>query len=78
MSESIIPQKMPFVEKCKKGKYAWCACGRSENQPYCDGRHKGTEFQPIIVELEADKNVAWCGCKQTSSQPFCDGTHSKL
>ncbi|MGK7371680.1 MAG: CDGSH iron-sulfur domain-containing protein, partial [Candidatus Halalkalibacterium sp. M3_1C_030] len=24
------------------GTYAWCACGESDNQPYCDGSHKGT------------------------------------
>ncbi|HIH09147.1 MAG TPA: CDGSH iron-sulfur domain-containing protein [Candidatus Diapherotrites archaeon] len=23
-------------------KSAWCACGRSSNQPFCDGSHKKT------------------------------------
>jgi len=40
MSESKIAQKMPYVQKAEAGKaYAWCACGRSENQPFCDGSH---------------------------------------
>ena len=61
-----------------KEKYAWCACGKSETQPFCDGSHKGTEFVPIIVDNEKEGNIAWCGCKSTGNSPYCDGTHSKL
>ena len=78
MSEPIIAQNSPYVIECKKGRYAWCACGKSASQPYCDGSHKGTEFNPKIIDLEEDKNVAWCGCKQTCNSPYCDGTHSSL
>ncbi len=60
------------------GNYAWCACGESDNQPYCDGSHKGTEFSPIVEKIEEPKKVAWCGCKHSGSKPFCDGTHAKL
>jgi CDGSH-type Zn-finger protein len=34
------------VEKGKS--YYWCACGQSKNQPFCDGSHKGTEFNPVV------------------------------
>ena len=78
MAEPKIAQKSPYVIKCTKGQYAWCACGKSSNQPYCDGSHKGTEFSPLIINLEEDKDVAWCGCKQTCNSPYCDGTHSGL
>ena len=78
MSIPKIAQKSPYVIKCKKGRYAWCSCGESANQPYCDGSHKGTGFSPIIVDLEESINVAWCGCKQTCNSPYCDGTHSGL
>jgi CDGSH-type Zn-finger protein len=78
MSEPTIAQKNPFVEKVQPKKYAWCACGISANQPYCDGSHKSTEFTPVIVEITEEKTVAWCGCKHTSNKPFCDGTHKKL
>ena len=36
----------------ESGIYWWCACGRSKNQPFCDGSHKGTSFTPekVIVK----------------------------
>ncbi len=61
-----------------KEKYAWCACGKSEKQPFCDGSYKGTDFSPIIVDNEKEGNIAWCGCKSTGNSLYCDGTHSKL
>ena len=51
MAEPKIAQKSPFVMKCEKKKYAWCACGLSATQPFCDGSHKGSEFSPIIVDM---------------------------
>lgn len=78
MGKPKIAQKSPYVLNMEPGKYAWCACGQSNNQPFCDGSHKTTEFRPIIEELTEAKKVAWCGCKQSANAPFCDGTHSKL
>jgi len=62
----------------KAGTYAWCSCGESSNQPYCDGSHVGTGFTPHIEEVPEDKTVAWCGCKHTNGVPYCDGTHAKV
>ena len=72
-------QKAPFVMEVEPGSYAWCACGESEKQPYCDGSHarKNTGMKPIRVTIDAKKTVAWCGCKESGNKPFCDGTHSK-
>jgi CDGSH-type Zn-finger protein len=78
MAEPVIAQKKPYVMTVKPGKYAWCQCGRSSNQPYCDGSHKGTEFSPIVEEFTEETKVAWCGCKHSSNKPFCDGTHSEI
>ncbi|MDR8394495.1 CDGSH iron-sulfur domain-containing protein [Aliifodinibius sp. S!AR15-10] len=78
MAEPNIAQDSPFVMEIEPGNYAWCACGQSDNQPYCDGSHKGTEFSPIVEQIEETKTVAWCGCKHSGSKPFCDGTHSDL
>lgn len=78
MSEAGIPQKKPFVMKMEPGKYAWCSCGLSAGQPFCDGSHKGTEHRPVITEISEARNVAWCGCKKTAGAPFCDGAHSRL
>ena len=78
MEKPICPQKSPYVLSSEKKKYAWCACGKSEKQPFCDGSHKGTDFSPIIVDNKKEGNVAWCGCKATGNSPYCDGTHSNL
>ena len=78
MSEPEIPQKSPYVLEVEPGKYAWCSCGKSQNQPYCDGKHSGTEFRPVIETVDEAKKVAWCGCKHSAKGAFCDGAHSKL
>jgi len=60
------------------GTYFWCACGKSSNQPFCDGSHTGTDFQPMKVVIEEKKLVKWCSCKITKTPPFCDNSHRGL
>ncbi len=75
----IIAQKGPFAVEVEEGKtYFWCACGRSQKQPFCDGSHKETGFSPVKYTAEASKKVFFCGCKQTARAPLCDGSHNKL
>jgi CDGSH-type Zn-finger protein len=76
--EPTIAQKSPYVREMAPGNYAWCACGLSKNQPFCDGSHKGTGFAPTRVEITQKKTVAWCGCKHSKNGPFCDGSHKAL
>ena len=79
MSEPRIAQKGPFPVDVEAGKtYFWCACGRSNNQPFCDGSHKVTSFEPIEVTPEESRTVFFCGCKNSGNKPFCDGTHNGL
>ena len=78
MIEPIIVDKKPILLALGPGTYFWCSCGQSQNQPYCDGSHQGTEFTPVKFALEEKKQVALCQCKYTSNSPFCDGAHSKL
>lgn len=78
MAEPVIAQKSPYVLELEAGEYWWCACGRSANQPFCDGSHKYTEFSPLKFTLTEKKTVALCGCKHSKKPPFCDGTHSSL
>ena len=78
MSEPEMAAKRPAVLELKPGKYFWCACGRSRNQPFCDGSHAGTGFSPVPFELHEEKRVALCQCKRTGNRPMCDGTHSSL
>ncbi len=58
--------------------YFWCSCGRSVDQPFCDGSHRGTGLTPKSFTAEADGEVFLCLCKQTSNPPYCDGSHKKL
>jgi len=79
MTEPIAAQKSPFQAELVAGKkYAWCACGRSKNQPFCDGSHAVTDLRPVVFQAEESKTVWLCGCKRTGSKPFCDGTHNTL
>ncbi|MDA8231137.1 MAG: CDGSH iron-sulfur domain-containing protein [Magnetospirillum sp.] len=79
MSEPTIAQKTPYSAEVKAGdKIFWCACGRSANQPMCDGSHKGTGIAPVAVKAEKDGTVWLCGCKHTKTPPFCDGSHNDL
>jgi CDGSH-type Zn-finger protein len=78
MAEPEIPQKAPYAVELEAGDYWWCACGRSKNQPFCDGSHQGTEFTPIKFTLNEKSKVFLCGCKHSADRPFCDGTHNKL
>lgn len=78
MDKPHIAQQNPIVLDCEKGTYAWCSCGLSKKQPYCDGSHKGTNFSPVIEVVESDKKVAWCGCKNSKNPPYCDGSHAKI
>ncbi len=74
-----IAQKAPYPVEVEAGKsYFWCACGQSKNQPFCDGSHKGSSFNPVKFTAKETKKVWLCGCKQTHAQPFCDGTHKGL
>lgn len=61
--------------------YAWCTCGHSTKQPFCDGKHKaldGMPFKSMRVEATETKTVWLCQCKQTKNPPYCDGSHNSL
>ena len=79
MANPDVPQKSPYAVEVEEGKsYFWCACGKSENQPFCDGSHQGTDFLPSKFVAPASKTVYFCGCKHTGDVPLCDGSHNKL
>ena len=77
--QPTIAQKAPCAVEVQAGKtYYWCSCGKSTNQPFCNGSHKGSEFAPVAFTAEKSETKYFCGCKMTANQPLCDGTHSKL
>jgi CDGSH-type Zn-finger protein len=79
MSKPVIAQTEPCIVELQAGKsYWWCACGRSKNQPFCDGSHQGTGLEPLEFVEEKGGKRALCCCKQTNGRPYCDGTHMKV
>ncbi len=78
MDEARIAAKEPAVLTLDPGTYYWCSCGRSQNQPFCDGSHEGTGFEPVAFEISELKQVALCQCKRTSTPPYCDGSHKNM
>ena len=82
MSDSPKPcvaDTVPKRVEVEAGKdYWWCTCGRSKNQPFCDGSHKTTEFTPLKWTGDVTGPKWFCQCKYTKNAPFCDGSHSNL
>ncbi len=78
MSEPVIAKKGPYALELEAGEYWWCACGRSANQPFCDGSHRGSGLEPLAFTLDQPQKVWLCGCKHSADKPFCDGTHKRF
>ena len=74
-----VADTVPMQVELEAGKkYAWCTCGLSSKQPYCDGSHKETDFSPLIYEAKETGTKWLCMCKNTKKAPFCDGSHSDV
>jgi methylamine---glutamate N-methyltransferase subunit C len=79
MSDPVIAGRSPIGTELEAGKdYYWCACGRSANQPFCDGSHAVTDFTPVKFSSDDGGRAHLCMCKHTSNPPYCDGTHATL
>ena len=75
MDAPTVAGRSPTVLTLEPGTYYWCQCGKSKTQPYCDGSHAGTGFEPVEFKIDVQKKVALCLCKHTHGSPFCDGSH---
>lgn len=78
MAEPKIAGTRPIVLDVKPGTYYWCVCGESDNQPWCDGSHCDTEFEPLQFTIHEEKRFAFCTCKRSCNSPYCDGSHKEL
>ena len=77
--KAVVAATAPVGVEVVAGKtYFWCTCGKSKNQPWCDGSHGGTEFKPMMWTAPESKTAYLCACKQTKNAPFCDGSHVPL
>jgi sterol desaturase/sphingolipid hydroxylase (fatty acid hydroxylase superfamily)/CDGSH-type Zn-finger protein len=68
----------PAILTLKEGDYLYCQCGYSKNQPFCDGSHHGTKFQPIKFTIKKEREYKLCQCKGCAKGPFCDDAHLKM
>ena len=65
MKSPKIAPRFPAAVTLEPGTYFWCACGRSSNQPFCDGSHKGTGLSPVSFTIDTKKSVF---CASASKQ----------
>jgi|GEM_PF-257822 len=74
---AMFDKKQPYVIREEPGLREYCACGLTEEAPYCDGSHNGKGFgkRPFLVKYDEPKTVSICGCGRSGKRPFCDGTH---
>ncbi len=73
MPELVATEQGPCNVALKVGRtYFWCACGRSQRQPFCDGSHAGSGFTPLSFTTQDDQDAVLCGCKSTANAPYCD------
>ncbi len=79
MSKPIIADNKPKAIDLKQDEtYHFCTCGRSENQPFCDGSHATTDLKPLAFIAEQTGESYLCQCKHTSNPPYCDGSHKQF
>jgi len=79
MSKPDTPVNFPKAVSLSAGdEIWWCSCGKSKDQPYCDGSHRMTDFESLRYKSEKGGTVALCQCKLTKTPPFCDGSHKVL
>ena len=68
----------PIILDLEPGTYYWCSCGKTKNQPFCDGSHEGTSYLPMEFTIAKKEQVALCNCQRTQDAPYCDGSHENI
>jgi methylamine---glutamate N-methyltransferase subunit C len=78
-NKPVVADNKPIKVELTKGEdYYFCSCGKSENQPYCDGSHKGSLFAPKKFTAANTGDAYLCMCKQSKNTPYCDGSHKSI
>lgn len=79
LPEPVVAANKPKLVTLEAGRaYFWCSCGRSAKQPFCDGSHRGTGYEPLKFTAKRGGEYLLCACKHTRRGPWCDGSHNNL
>lgn len=77
MDKPQIAGTKPIKVKLNKDEeYLFCACGKSNNQPFCDWSHVGSSFEPLKFKAEDSGDAFLCMCKHSKNKPYCDGSQN--
>ena len=74
----VADNKPAKVNLSSDQEYYFCVCGRSQNQPFCDGSHVGTGLEPLAFTPQKDGEAFLCKCKHSGNLPYCDGSHQQF
>ncbi|XP_030589756.1 uncharacterized protein LOC115783189 isoform X1 [Archocentrus centrarchus] len=62
-TQPVPAARLPYRVKLSAGKhYAWCACGHSKKQPFCDGTHRteAPSIAPLRFTADKDRTALLC------------------
>jgi len=68
----------PLKTTLEPGNYLYCACGKSADNPFCNGAHHGTGIKPVFFEVKKTRKMSLCTCKLTKTPPYCDNSHEGM
>lgn len=74
---SLTPLRLEVTEGAT---YFWCACGRTQTEPWCDGSHKVTTIRPVKWVAPKSGTASVCACRATRrpGRVLCDGSHAAV
>jgi glutamate synthase domain-containing protein 2/CDGSH-type Zn-finger protein len=79
MAKPVVAALEPQGVQLEEGReYDFCRCGRSRDQPFCDGSHEGTGIEPMAFRARENGEAWLCRCKQSRDFPYCDGSHEQV
>ena len=79
MKNPIVADNKPVKIDLSKGQdIFFCTCGKADPQPFCDGSHVGTDFNPLVTISDQEQEGYLCACKHSRNLPYCDGTHKQF
>ena len=70
MTESVIAKKEPTILDLAPAVYYWCRCGRSNNRPFGDQVHKGSECFLWNLRLRKKSKYLCASAKERGKLPF--------